>query len=33
MDLDIDKLIFRPGHFVFSPDKRYRIAGMMARES
>jgi AbiV family abortive infection protein len=27
MDLDIDKLIIRPGHFVLSPDKRYRIAG------
>jgi len=27
MDIDIDKLIIRPGHFVLSPDKRHRIAG------
>jgi AbiV family abortive infection protein len=27
MDLDIDKLIVKPGHFVLAPDKRYRIAG------
>ena len=27
MDLDIDSLILRPGMFVVSPDKRYRVTG------
>src|ERR1017187_4208071 len=27
MDLDIDSLIIRPGMFVVSPDKRYRVTG------
>ena len=27
MDIDIDTLIIRPGHYVLSPDKRFRITG------
>ena len=27
MDLDIDSLIVRPGMFVVSPDKHYRVTG------
>jgi hypothetical protein len=27
MELEIDKLILEPGHFVVAPDKRFRLAG------
>jgi AbiV family abortive infection protein len=32
MELDIDSVIIRPGHFVVAPDKRFRVTGQEAAE-